>query len=185
MNCVNCNSKSCRKTVSCNVQKTDGIAVLEQYHKADNQKIVQAAASLVDDGRAGELSRLEEIIEFAKTMNYKKLGLAYCYGMEAEAASTVKIIRDAGLSITSVSCTVGAMSQNVVNVQSDKAGVSCNPISQAEQMNIEGVDLAITMGLCLGHDILFQKHVHADIASFVVKDRVYNHNPLQALSNGK
>jgi len=31
----------------------------------------------------------------------------------------------------------------------------CNPITQAEVLNKEGVDLAILLGLCVGHDSLF------------------------------
>lgn len=185
MNCTACNIKSCRITEACNAQKIDTETILEKYHEAENQAIVQSAAELVDNGRAGSLSRLDEIIEFAKLQGYKKLGLAYCYGMEPEAAVAAKIIRDAGVPVSAVSCTVGAMAQNAVNDKSDLQGVSCNPISQAEQMNVEGVDLAVTMGLCLGHDILFQKTVNADVVPFVVKDRVFDHNPLQAVKQRK
>lgn len=56
-----------------------------RHGEAGNQKVIQAAAELVDHGRAGTLSRLEETIEFAKLMDYKRIGLAYCYGKEGEA----------------------------------------------------------------------------------------------------
>ena len=44
------------------------------------------------------------------------------------------------------------------------------------------VQLTLVMGLCLGHDILFQKHIKSDCTTLVVKDRVYQHNPLEHLS---
>ena len=37
------------------------------------------------------------------------------------------------------------------------------------------------MGLCVGHDILFNKHSHAPTTTLVVKDRVLMHNPAAAL----
>nr|HPM13156.1 DUF1847 domain-containing protein [Bacteroidales bacterium] len=69
-----------------------------------------------------------------------------------------------------------------VNQQSCIHKVSCNPLSQAAQMQAEGVDFAITMGLCLGHDILFNKYIGVDVTTLLVKDRVYNHQPLQELN---
>lgn len=181
MDCTKCNTKQCRVGTACKATKGDSTSILEQYHHEHTQNIVQAAAQLVDNGRAGTLSRLQEIVEFAKHMQYKKIGLAYCYGMEARAAEVVNYLRNSGLPIVPVSCTVGALQQSQVNEQSCINKVSCNPLSQAAQMQAEGVDLAITMGLCLGHDILFTKHIQADVTNLLVKDRVHNHQPLHEL----
>ena len=57
----------------------------------------------------------------------------------------------------------------------------CNPISQAAILNEAEVDFAILMGLCVGHDSLFLKHVDAPATVFAVKDRVLGHNPMAAL----
>jgi uncharacterized metal-binding protein len=69
-----------------------------------------------------------------------------------------------------------------VNPESTYCSVSCNPIGQARQLNREGVDLVLVIGLCLGHDILFQREIKVDCTTLVVKDRVYNHAPLNVLS---
>ena len=71
------------------------------------------------------------------------------------------------------------------DVDSDKTSrtVSCNPIGQATVLNSAGVSLTLLMGLCLGHDILLQKHLNMDFTTFIVKDRVNGHNPLQALKD--
>ena len=37
------------------------------------------------------------------------------------------------------------------------------------------------MGLCVGHDTLFIKHVKSPTTVLAVKDRVLGHNPLAAL----
>ena len=181
MKCTSCQSKKCRSNESCQIESFQKDQIMNQYHDQKTQNIVQAASELVDQGRAGTLSRIEEVIEFAHTMNYKKIGLAYCYGLEKEALMVMTLFERSGLKIDSVSCTVGAFLQDEVNRKSEIHNVSCNPIGQAQQMNQEGVDFVIVMGLCLGHDILFQKHIQADCTTLVVKDRTTGHSPLEAI----
>jgi uncharacterized metal-binding protein len=183
MDCTRCNIKTCRSTESCQSQKFDKESLNLKYHLPDNQKIVQAAAMLVDNGRAGTLSRLQEIIEFSISMNFKRIGLAYCYGMEKDAAQVALIFRESGFKTYPVSCTTGGFKQSEINNNSQIDKVSCNPLAQAEQINSESVDFTVTMGLCLGHDILFQKHIQSYTTTLLVKDRVYDHNPIKALSN--
>ena len=183
MDCTRCKTKDCRSTETCLAQKFDADDLMLTYHLPDNQKIVQAAAELVDNGRAGTLSRLQEIIEFAKSMNFKRIGIAYCYGMEKDAAQVTQIFRESGFRISPVSCTTGGFKQSDVNDNSNIEKVSCNPLAQSEQLNSENVDFTVTMGLCLGHDILFQKNIKSYTTTLLVKDRVYNHNPIEALKN--
>ncbi len=183
MDCIKCNIKNCRITESCNSQKFDSDALKRKYHLSDNQKIIQAAAKLVDNGRAGTLSRLQEIIVFAKEMNFKRIGFAYCYGMEKEAALIAQIFRESNLKTYPVSCTTGGFKQIEINEKTEINKVSCNPLAQAEQINSEVVDLTVTMGLCLGHDILFQKYINSYTTTLLVKDRVYNNNPIEAINN--
>ncbi|MFW5937198.1 MAG: DUF1847 domain-containing protein, partial [Desulfosalsimonas sp.] len=57
----------------------------------------------------------------------------------------------------------------------------CNPIVQARLLNHQNVDLAILLGLCVGHDTLFLKYCNAPCTVLAVKDRVLGHNPLAAL----
>ena len=180
MDCTNCTyDKICRKTETCKAKSFEPEEAIRKY--AAEPEIVQAAAELVDFGRAGTLSRLQEIVEFSKKMNYRRIGLAYCYGIEKQVQQIAGIIRSNGLNVRSVSCTVGGIPQNEVNPESSFCTVSCNPIGQAMQMNSEKVDLVLMVGLCLGHDILFQREVKADCTTLVVKDRVHNHAPLKAL----
>jgi uncharacterized metal-binding protein len=182
MDCTKCKIKNCRTTSSCPSQKFDAKALMLSYRLPDNQKIIQAAASLVDKGRAGTLSRLQEVIEFSRTMNFQRIGIAYCYGMESEALLITQIFRESGFTIYPISCTTGGFKQSDINNTSEIESVSCNPLAQAEQINNENVDFTITMGLCLGHDILFQKHIQSFTTTLIVKDRVHNHNPIEALN---
>jgi uncharacterized metal-binding protein len=183
MDCTRCKTKDCRITETCHSQKFKAEELKMTYHLPDNQKIIQAAAALVDNGRAGTLSRLQEIIEFSKSMNFKRIGIAYCYGMEKDAALISQIFRESGFKIYPVSCTTGGFKQSEVNNNSNIDKVSCNPLAQSEQLNSENADFTVTMGLCLGHDILFQKNIKSYTTTLLVKDRVYNHNPVEALKN--
>jgi uncharacterized metal-binding protein len=179
MNCTTCEDKICRKKQNtCERESFDKSDVIDQYQDVSNSEIVKAADELVDSGRAGTLSRMEEIVEFAQTMGYKKLGLAYCYGMEQQAKAVETILADKGFKVSAVSCSVGGLKQSEVNEASCIHKVSCNPLGQALQLNTENVDLTLVVGICLGHDILLNRHLKMDFTTLVVKDRRNNHAPL-------
>jgi uncharacterized metal-binding protein len=181
MNCPGCKTKECRSLNDCTVIGPAEQALIDSYHLDEVQKIVQAAAVLVDGGRAGSLSRLEEVTEFSLSMEYPKIGLAYCYGMERNAAEVAVYFRKRGLKVSAVSCTAGSTAQKDINEKSELPGVSCNPITQAEVLNREDIPFAITFGLCMGHDILFNRMYNGDVTTLLVKDRTCNHNPLEAI----
>jgi len=48
-------------------------------------------------------------------------------------------------------------------------------------LNAAEVDLAILLGLCIGHDTLFIKYCRVPMTVLAVKDRVFGHNPMAAL----
>lgn len=171
MNCTGCVNKNCRTKTDCAVELVPSTSVLAAYQEPGTHTIVRAAANLVDGGRAGTLSRLEELAELIKGAGYARAGLAYCYGMEKEATAVAAFLRERGISLSTVSCTVGGLPQNAVNSESNLCGVSCNPIGQAENLKADGVDIAIQFGLCLGHDILFHRHFPGDTTVLAVKDR--------------
>lgn len=178
MDCTRCLSKSCRRGDACGVELSPPYPL---YQQGSFQNIVQKAAGLVDDGRAGNLSRVQELLEFLVASGYKKVGVAYCYGMEGLAAKFVDLLRAAGLSYSAVSCTVGALPQNEVNRCSTNPHVSCNPVGQAQRLDHDGADIAVTLGLCLGHDILFHRSFDHDVTTLVVKDRVHDHAPVAGI----
>jgi uncharacterized metal-binding protein len=182
LNCTKCGDRSCRTLDACRATIPDDQIVMAQYHQAETQAIVQAAARLVDDGLAGTLARVQELERFILDRDYAKVGLAYCYGMEHEARQILQRLRGRGIRAVAISCTVGGLAQSEINEASLKPGVSCNPLSQAAQLEAEGVDLAVVVGLCLGHDILFTKAFSGDQTTLVVKDRVHRHRPLDALA---
>ncbi len=179
MNCTTCDDRICRRQqTSCERESFDNTEVIAEYQETSNSVIVKAAAELVDSGRAGSLSRIQEIIEFSKLMNYQKLGIAYCYGMEQQAKAIETLLTAERFNVSAVSCSVGGLKQSEVNAASCIHKVSCNPLGQAEQLNTENVDLTLVVGICMGHDIILNRTLNMDFTTLVVKDRKNNHAPL-------
>lgn len=62
----------------------------------------------------GKLTRVEETIEFAKGMGFKKIGIATCVGLIREARMLAKILRYHGFEVYGVACKVGAQPKTAV-----------------------------------------------------------------------
>ena len=131
--------------------------------------------------------RVQETWEFAQRMGYRKVGLAFCAGLAAEARMVADLFSAQGLEVVSVVCKVGAVpkeSLGLTNEEKVRPGGQesmCNPISQAHLLNRAGTELNILLGLCVGHDALFTQHADAPCTVLAVKDRVTGHNPLAAI----
>ncbi len=136
-------------------------------------------------------SRLEETMEFAKRMGYKRLGVAYCGGIQFEASMLVPILENRGFEIVSVQCKCGSIPKEELGIQ-DREKVSpgnfeamCHPVAQAEILNAHKTDFNIMVCLCVGHDSLFMKNSQAPCTVLAAKDRVYGHAPLMAVYQSK
>ena len=132
-------------------------------------------------------TRIVEICEFAKTMQYQKLGLAFCIGLAKEAFVVAEIFKIHNFDLVSVACKAGRTPKEKIGLgDEDKIyqgtdEAMCNPIYQAELMNREKTDLNILLGLCVGHDSLFLEYAESPVTVLAVKDRVTGHNPLAAI----
>lgn len=136
-------------------------------------------------------SRIEEVMEFAQRMGYKKLGVAYCIGVQFEASLLIPILENRGFEVTSVACKCGSVPKEELGIEDwekvlpGQFEAMCHPIAQADVLNNYKTDLNIMMCLCVGHDTLFLKHSEAPCTVLAAKDRVYGHAPLMALYQSK
>ena len=178
MNCLDCSSKSCKK----NGADCFGLHDLSVagYSSPDAVSTLKSASMLVDNGRAGTLSRIQELVEFCTYQKYKVIGIAYCFSIEEEAALVRDILSRAGLTVIASRCTTGGIRENEIMDDKKSDAVSCNPAGQAAFLN-KRADFVIEMGLCLGHDVLLHKHLEVPFTVLLVKDRVYNHNTLKGI----
>ncbi len=113
--------------------------------------------------------------------------MAFCGGLQNEAAVLAGILEKQGFEVVSVTCKVGGIPKETIGVKDEekiyvgKFEPMCNPISQARILNAAKTDFNIMLGLCIGHDALFLKNVEGLTTVFAVKDRVTGHNPVAAL----
>jgi uncharacterized metal-binding protein len=140
------------------------------------------------DGVRTKIPRVEELIQFARKCGYKRLGIAHCAGLANEARILTDILENQGFEVVSVQCKTGAVPKESIGLRAEEKIMGpenwetmCNPIAQALVMNRSNVDMAVMLGLCIGHDTLFIKYCNVPLTALAVKDRVFGHNPLAAL----
>ena len=187
--CAYCQKHSCQKRELENAPKNcptitnEQIDILKLYKEKENYELAQASAKIVME-EYGEKTRIMEIVDFAKQMNYKKIGLAFCVGLSEEANITSKILEHYNLDVESIICKVGSINREEIGINNCNVPM-CNPIAQVELLNKENTDLNVILGLCVGHDSLFFKYSKAPVTVLAVKDRVLAHNPLGAIYQAK
>jgi len=131
--------------------------------------------------------RIQEIIEFARRMDFNRLGIVFCDGLRREAGAVARVLKKQGFEVVSAVCKVGGIPKEEIGLRDDQKinigaeETMCNPLAQAELMNRCKTELNILIGLCVGHDSLFFKHAEAYTTVLAVKDRVTGHNPLAAI----
>ncbi len=131
--------------------------------------------------------RMLEICEFARKMNYSRIGLAFCLGLAQEAAVVDEILKNYGFETVSVVCKAGGVPKEEVGIRDDQKirigehESMCNPIYQAMALNNAGTHFNVLLGLCVGHDSMFFKYAEAPTTVLAVKDRVMGHNPLACI----
>jgi uncharacterized metal-binding protein len=151
-------------------------------YDAPARKMAEAAA-YVEATFYMQKTRIEETIEFARRMGYRRIGIAFCVGL-SEEASRIHEVLDRHFDVYSVCCKVCAIPKNTFDlkpVRGEADETMCNPIGQAEILNRNETDLNLIVGLCMGHDIAFTQHSRAPVSTLVVKDRVLTHNPCGAI----
>ncbi|OGO18403.1 MAG: hypothetical protein A2Z15_02165 [Chloroflexi bacterium RBG_16_50_11] len=174
-------------------------AAMKEYDKPEVKEFARLASvqefqcyERLPDGLRTKLPRIEEVIQFARKCGYKRLGLAHCGGLAYEAGLVTDVLEGNGFEVISVQCKTGAVPKERIGLKPEEkiAGpeaweTMCNPIAQAMILNRSKVDMAIMLGLCIGHDTLFIKYCDVPLTVLAVKDRVLGHNPLAALYAGE
>ena len=182
MDCAHCEKKICVAGGDCT--GTAGQATAP-YDDPEILRIFKAA-STIEARHYMKYTRLEELLEFCNLMGYEHVGIAFCIGFSSEA-KTLSDILGRHMAVTSVCCKACGISKDRFDLPHIRPGekeVICNPAHQAKLMNRAGCQLHVALGLCMGHDIIFNRLSEAPVTTFVVKDRVLAHNPAGALYSG-
>jgi uncharacterized metal-binding protein len=159
-----------------------------EYQQDDETRRLSREAAIVEAEGYCRWTRVEEIVQFAKRMGFRKLGIANCISFVDHAHVLSGILESHGFEVVSVACKTGNIPKEEIGLadaQKIRPGQFeplCNPVAQAELLNEHGCELDIVMGLCVGHDSLFFRHAKALTTVLVAKDRVLGHNPIAALN---
>ncbi len=136
---------------------------------------------VAEDSLDPKLDRVNEIVAYYKEAGIKKVGIANCISFEKQARKLEEVLTSNGLSVDKANCKLGKMKFD--ELLPGYRGTSCNPAGQADYLANKETELNIMMGLCLGHDILFNSKSKAPVTPLMVKDRKLDHNPLLALKS--
>ncbi|EAX48949.1 conserved hypothetical protein [Thermosinus carboxydivorans Nor1] len=180
--CALCKEKKCYTGQNCTKLS---IADVEAVYDEQDMRLTIAAAAI--EGRHYmQLSRLEESVKFAQELGCKTIGVAFCIGLANEAKYIVKYFQKF-FTVHSVCCKVCGIDKQrfgLEQIQADRFEAMCNPAIQAKILNDAGTELNFTVGLCVGHDMIFNRHSAAPVSALVAKDRLLSHNPLGAIYAG-
>jgi uncharacterized metal-binding protein len=193
--CMSCGTQNCYRKEGefpgfCLTERLDQgelAEVLDLYRDGSQVSKVAIAAAEIEGRYFGKLTRVEEIIAFAMALGARKVGIAACVGLAAEARTFAKILEVKGLESYGVICKVGSVDKSEIGipeelkVQPGSHEALCNPVMQARLLNKRKTDLNVIIGLCVGHDSLFMKYSKALVTTLITKDRVLGHNPAAAL----
>ena len=144
------------------------------YDEQD-KKILKDAEDTVDR----TIDRLQEIITYARYSGLKKIGIANCTTFTREAKNLQTLLTEEGFEVERVHCKYGRMPFS--DVIEGYEGISCNPAGQAKYLEDKGTELNIMMGLCLGHDMIFNAKSKAPVTPLIVKDRKHGNKTFELL----
>lgn len=189
--CVDCGTQNCKfkdRTYpefcpTVNLKSEDMEWALEKYEEERNHEVMKASAEVEYEGYC-QLTRVEEIMQFARKINAVKIGIAHCIGLQNEARIFARILRANGFEPYSVICKVAGQAKSSLGIPQacENIGAAmCNPILQARLLNETKTDLNVVIGLCVGHDSLFYRYSEAYTTTLITKDRITGHNPAAAL----
>lgn len=180
MKCAHCQHNKCYlEGQNCTDLTLD--YVKEQYK--DHDLDIMKAAACTEGRHYMQLTRLEESVEFAKLLSVRKIGLAFCVGLMQEA-KLITAYFERFFEVHSVCCKVCGVdkeSMALEQINPGKRETMCNPKIQARVLAEAGAEVNFTIGLCVGHDMLFTAASSVPVSCLVAKDRVLAHNPLGAV----
>ena len=141
----------------------------------------QAFSRLVGSGGA-QRSRLEHIIEFSRSAGYKRIGLAGCASYLKQMDLIKRIFKRYGFASIYFCCKVGDTHFMDIDIPKKSNWTLCNPMGQALLLNDWGADLNVQLGLCMGHDLIFNYYSQAPVTVLVVKEKITDDNPMATLN---
>ena len=126
-------------------------------------------------------NRIEQIRSFALAAGFRRIGIANCIVFSSET-ETIKNYLSKEFDVFSADCKYGSLRRS--ELFGGNAGSSlCNPAGQADFLNSRKTELNISIGLCVGHDMIFSRNSHAPVTTLFTKDFTNGNNPAKAVKD--
>jgi len=159
------------------------------FHGWDDDLLDRVAREVRDAGarRADPPCRIEEVIDFARRAGVRHVGLSFCSGFREEAPQLQAVLVASGFTVSSACCKTGSVPKETLGIREaekvrpGRPEMICNALAQADLLDREGVELALLVGQCVGHDSATMARLRAPGVCVVAKDRVLAHNTVAAL----
>ena len=123
-------------------------------------------------------NRVKEIKNFARQAGVKRIGIAHCVSFPKETKAVENFLSDE-FEVFCVDCKVGHVSKQEM-LGCEGKGFMCNPAGQAEYLKENQTELNISMGLCVGHDMIFNTKSDSPVTVLIVKDQAHRQNPMES-----
>lgn len=149
---------------------------MNQLYTPEYRKIMKANYTTT----SMSANRIEEIANFARGMGFKRIGIAHCITFSYES-EVLKDYLSKNFEVYTVDCKYGRLSKEEV-IGGSGGRIMCNPAGQADFLNQHHTELNISMGLCVGHDMIFSKQSEGLVTNLFDKDFTNNNNPEQAIA---
>ncbi len=183
MDCTKCPDNKCYAGGR-NCLGLTGEEVGDLYDEGERRYMLAAGCTEADNYM--KFTRLEESVYYANALGIKKLGVAFCIGLRKEASLVVQYLAKEGFKVEALCCKVCGIDKDEFDLPKIRKGSQesmCNPKAQAKAMNDAGTELNFTVGLCVGHDVLFGLGSRAPVCCLITKDRILAHNPVGAVAS--
>ena len=149
---------------------------MDQLYTPKYKKIMQANYTTT----SMSANRIEEIANFAKGMNFKRIGIAHCITFSYET-EILEAYLSKDFEVYTIDCKYGRLSKASV-IGGTGGRIMCNPAGQAEYLNQLNTELNISLGLCVGHDMIFSLQSKGLVTNLFDKDFTNNNSPSKAIS---
>lgn len=150
---------------------------MKDLYSKEHRKVMQVNY----DYSSMSANRIEEVVNFARGMGFKRIGIAHCITFYSEAEVLEKHLSKF-FEVYTVDCKYGRLSKEELLGGSGRR-ILCNPAGQAAFLNENGCELNISMGLCVGHDMIFSKTSEGLVTNLFDKDFTNNNSPAAAIDS--
>jgi len=176
INCLTCTDKVCLEGKNCQLCPLQAVAEEGDAISGEMHDVALDVAS--EPERV--LCRVSELVYFCLGMQYKHIGVAFCTEMWKEAEKITEILKRF-FHVTPVCCKIGGTNKAKRTESFGIKHSECNPVGVANTLNLAGTELNISIGFCMGSDIIFNTKSKAPVTTLFVKDKLLAHNPVGAV----